>query len=40
LNRDDLPHAPTMPGRLAAGLLGVFRICVFLCRFRADAGTL
>src|ERR1700676_1923896 len=36
LNIDDLPHGPTMHRRLAARSLGLFRICVFLCRFRAD----
>ncbi|HMI11276.1 MAG TPA: hypothetical protein VK567_06720, partial [Bradyrhizobium sp.] len=34
---DDFGHGPTMPGPLAADLSGMFRICVFLCRFRADA---
>ena len=29
--------AATMPGRLAARLPDLFRICGFLCRFRADA---
>jgi hypothetical protein len=37
LDFDDLRHEPTMPCRLAARLRGSFRICVFLCRFRADA---
>jgi hypothetical protein len=31
-------HALTMRCRLAARLFGMFRICVFLCRLRADAG--
>jgi hypothetical protein len=35
LNGDDLPHDPTMRCRLAARVPGMFRICVFLCRFRA-----
>ena len=34
---DDFAHGPTMPGRLAADLSGMFRICGFLCRYRADA---
>lgn len=36
LDGDDFPHAPTMSGRLAARLLLMVRVCVFLCRFRAD----
>ena len=32
---DDFRHEPTMPGRLAVRLSGLFRICGFLCRFRA-----
>ena len=36
LDADDFPHAATMPGRLAAHLSGMPRICGFLCRFRAD----
>ena len=35
LNRDDLCHGLTMPGRLAGRLSGMLRICGFLCRFRA-----
>jgi hypothetical protein len=38
LNGDDLHHGPTMPGRLAGRLSAMFRICGFLCRFRADPG--
>jgi len=37
LNADDFPHGLTMRRRLAARLPGMFRICVFSCRFRADA---
>jgi len=37
LNADDFPHGRTMRRRLAARLPGMFRICVFSCRFRADA---
>jgi hypothetical protein len=35
-NGDDRPHGPTMRRRLAACLLAPLRICVLLCRFRAD----
>lgn len=36
LKGDDLCHAPTMRRRLAAFMRGVFRSCVFLCRFCAE----
>src|SRR5258708_5762219 len=39
LNGDDLCHDLTMRGRLAAPVFGMFRICVFLCRFRAPQRT-
>jgi hypothetical protein len=39
LKDDDFAHGATMPGLLAADLSGLFRICVFLCRFRADAAS-
>jgi hypothetical protein len=39
LNANDFPHDPTMPGQLAVRLLTMFRICGFLCRFRADEGS-
>ena len=38
VKRDDVSHAPTMPGQLAASMRRLPRICGFLCRYCADAG--